>query len=244
MYPPLEVRPTFRNVSVFAGGFEHAVLVRDAATDVAPHFTTEPVSQRVAAGATVTFTAIADDAIYFRWYRNGTELIGNKDATLSVLADIGADEGDYTVRAISGAGETSSASFRIDFIENFSAWRARSFTAAEQADPALSGPLGAAGSDGVPNLLKYALGVDARAPLGNPGDLARDDGAWAFVYDRPSDRPDIGYEVETSTDLQTWTTLGVEHRRLAPPEGGWETWTARVPGEAPARFFRLRVTQR
>jgi alpha-tubulin suppressor-like RCC1 family protein len=239
----LNVRPTFRDVAVFAAGFEHAILVRDAAADLTPSFTAEPVSQRVAAGATVTFTAAADDAIYYRWYRNGTELIGNKDATLSVLADIGADEGDYTVRAVSGAGETSSSSFRIDFIENFSAWRARSFTAAEQSNLALSGPLAAAGSDGVPNLLKYALGVDARAPLGNPGELTADAGAWAFVYDRPSDRPDIAYEVETSTDLQTWTRLGVEHRRLAPPEGGWETWTARVPGVAPKRFYRLRVSQ-
>src|ERR1700745_1985848 len=45
--------------------------------------------------------------------------------------------------------------------DTYQAWKARVFTEAEQADPAVSSEtaLSAAG-DGIPNLLKYAFGLD------------------------------------------------------------------------------------
>src|SRR3954470_13814849 len=46
--------------------------------------------------------------------------------------------------------------------DTYSAWKARNFTKEEQADPAISGELALSpAGDGIPNLLKYAFGLDA-----------------------------------------------------------------------------------
>src|SRR4051812_21812169 len=47
--------------------------------------------------------------------------------------------------------------------DTYSAWKARNFSEEEQADPAISGELALSpAGGGIPNLLKYAFGLDPR----------------------------------------------------------------------------------
>lgn len=54
----------------------------------------------------------------------------------------------------------------------FDTWREQNFTAPELADEAVSGPAGTPAGDGVPNLVKYALGLQAKTAV-HVDDLVR-----------------------------------------------------------------------
>jgi len=102
--------------------------------------------------------------------------------------------------------------------------------------------------DGVPNLLKYALGLDPNTPatLGQlpTGGIQSDSGRdyLTMTINRTTRPTDINYVVEVSGGLQTWVS--------GPPNTVTLTDTATqlvvrdnapVPG-ATERFIRLRVT--
>ncbi len=123
----------------------------------------------------------------------------------------------------------------------YAAWRLANFSSTDAANDEVSGPGAIASGDGLTNLAKYALGLapTAPAPSGLPSfSLSGDD--WLFTYTRPSDRDDIAYAVEFSTDLAHWqTTLATQQSET----DGRQTWTARIAAAGhPQIFFRLRFT--
>ena len=65
--------------------------------------------------------------------------------------------------------------------------------------------------DGVPNLIKYALGLDPFTPVTNrlvfPS--IRQDGGQSYLtitVNRAANPPDVSYRAEVSSDLRTWTS--------------------------------------
>ena len=75
-------------------------------------------------------------------------------------------------RGFSGAGGAKSAEGMLEFIvqeSRFNQWRQKRFTAAQLADPALSGPLGDPDRDGIANLLEYGVNSNPNSPLSGPG---------------------------------------------------------------------------
>lgn len=123
----------------------------------------------------------------------------------------------------------------------FTAWQHAHFNAEEIADAARSGPGAVSAEDGIPHLLRYALGL-------SPQEAVRDrlpqivltEAAWLFHYDRPADRDDVAYHVEFSRDFIEWSENAVQER-IASVDG-IETWQAQhTRSQTPAVFFRLRV---
>ena len=109
---------------------------------------------------------------------------------------------------------------------------------ANAADPA---------DDGVPNLVKYALGLDPYTPANSAqsvsGTLTLSNGqAFAtLTVNRTARAPDVSYVVELSTDLKTWlsgsgnlTTVTDSPTELVVRDNS--------PLGTTARFLRLRVT--
>lgn len=105
-----------------------------------------------------------------------------------------------------------------------------------------------ASSDGLPNLVKYALGLDPRIPARTPTSgfvpgrprLERNPGTVSLVYLRPQDRPDVRYEVLASTDLKTWTRVD---DRIDAIADGFERRRATLAVPDPkAHFLKLQVT--
>lgn len=156
--------------------------------------------------------------------------------------------GTITIRAAqTGSADYAAAtaverSFAVQ--SDFAYWQQTRFTNGELADPALSGPNAIYGTDGVPNLVKYALGLEPLQDASTPLALLSVGGAdWIFTYTRPVERADLSYSVERSTDLVNWTTADVTHEQLST-DGSTAIWRARVSvATASNSYFRLKVTR-
>jgi autotransporter-associated beta strand protein len=134
---------------------------------------------------------------------------------------------------------------RLDGIAtHFAAWQSGVFSPGDLANPTISGENATPFGDGVPNLLRYALGADSGAvelprlePSGNSF-------TFRFRYD-PS-LFDIVYRVEASGDPGAWSNPVVlfdsSQSTLQPTGDGWLAITDPAP-PAGRRFYRLRVTR-
>lgn len=76
-----------------------------------PAFTTHPLSQTVAAGSPVTFTASATGhpSPTFQWQKNGAQIAGATSASYTISYAAADDEGAYTVIATNAVGTATSA---------------------------------------------------------------------------------------------------------------------------------------
>lgn len=127
-----------------------------------------------------------------------------------------------------------SSSPRIAWRQTYFATIADNGTAADLADP---------DSDGVPNLLEYALGTDpnsaASYALPHVSRLPEPNSLLIITYKRAAS--DLTYEVQTTTNLAdslSWTSIGVDQ---GTPSGDRIT-TATIPYSTGLRFLRLHVS--
>jgi hypothetical protein len=194
-------------------------------------FTATPItlSASASSGLTVAFAVLSGPATI-----SGDQLTLTGAGTVTVSATQAGDASYDPAPAVD-------RSFIVT--ANYDSWRLEHFTGPELADANLSGPNAVYGQDGLPNLVKYALGlnpkVNATSGLPEVTTAATD---WVYTYVRPAERADLNFEVEVSTNLTTWTTVGVTHTRTVV--GSTETWQATYPlGAATNCYFRLRVTR-
>lgn len=108
-------------------------------------------------------------------------------------------------------GGTGSASLAITVQPTFAAWQKTYFTAADLNNPAISGTYATPAGDGIPNLTKYALGLDPKASgiSALPTISFTTAGSSKFLtltYNRWLAASDVVYVVEVSGDLQTWSS--------------------------------------
>ena len=95
---------------------------------------------------------------------------------------------------------------------SYDAWRSQHFTATERADPAISGEGENPDGDGLVNLLEYATGSNPRtadsdhAPTGSLVNLEGQP-YFALTFRRLILGYELGYTVEASDDLLTWSPL-------------------------------------
>ncbi len=128
-------------------------------------------------------------------------------------------------------------------LNSFDYWRSLRFNDAQLADLAISGASATPFTNGVPNLVRYAVGMPDDESTGSViADLALTSGVWSARFRLAPARPDIVVSVETSTDLVNWSTAGVSVQRISNEPDGSELWEATLPasGSSPA-FFRLKV---
>ena len=126
----------------------------------------------------------------------------------------------------------------------FARWQSANFPGLLD-QPAISGPLAMPAEDCMPNLLKYAFGFHPLVPSpGAPVAFYPPGTVTTFRYQRPANRPDLDYLVETSSDLTTWNSASLVQNRIAQTSG-METWEIVIPETDPQpRFMRVKVTSR
>ncbi|MCU0792535.1 MAG: hypothetical protein MUE42_06730 [Opitutaceae bacterium] len=126
----------------------------------------------------------------------------------------------------------------------YATWLLRAFSPADLLSPAIHAPDAAPAGDGIPNLLKYALGLPPRAPLppaALPEAVFTPHEGLALAHSRRTGS-ELVYTVEASTDLVDWTTPVADHSRSDGPPGWVEVVTrALPPAHADRVFLRLRV---
>ena len=84
-------------------------------------------------------------------------------------------------------------------------WRANSFTQAERTNPAVSGNAIDIETDGIPNLLEYALVLDPHspdAPFSSSMVVAGGETKWMLTFQHDPARNDVDLELERSPALQ------------------------------------------
>lgn len=206
---------------------------------------------------TITFAALAD--VPFRATPITLDASASSGLTVSFevvsgLASVTGNQltllgtGAVTVRASQPGNSSYLAATPVDrtftVTANFDSWLVDSFAPSEIANPALSGPTADFDKDGVPNLVEYALGLNPKtaSATGTPV-LSLESGNWTLTYTRPTNRADVTYTVQFSTNLTSWSATGVTHA-LVSSANGVETWRATYPlSSAPNCFLRLMVTK-
>ena len=200
----------------------------------------------------LTWIASADNVgvTSYRIFRDGSQ-VGTSATT--TYTDTGLTTGtsySYQVVALDAAGNASGFSAAASAVPHdeistaFAAWVAGNFTAAEQANTAVSGPEADPDRSGLTNLARYAFGLPARGRVASPVALTvsgtGSDQHLVLTFPRKGYAPDLQYTVQSSTDLVTWTDL------QSVPPGYPKTFTcidSAVISSAPRRFLRLRITQ-
>ena len=233
--------PTAREVDGTAGVF---TLTRTGATTsplyvplawsgtavAGTHYVSPPAGVLIPAGsttATVSITPIADSVAQ-----------GDRTVILTVTTDFSLS-----------AGATPSATATIQD-KPYDAWRFSHFTTDELANTAVSGDSADPDSDGLSNLIEYALGADPKtsdAATHTPAAGLNAD-LLTLTYTRTTSITDATYAVEWSSDLQSWSTGASVTETLSSTDNGNSTTTVVVRAitpltTTPRQFLRLRVTR-
>jgi hypothetical protein len=161
---------------------------------------------------------------------------------IQAVNSFGASSFSNTVSVTTPGISTATAS-----ASNYSSWQTKYFTAAQLADPTISGATVDPYGSGVPNLLAYALQLNpASAQATNVPTPVSSNGHLSVTYVVPSSIADISYIVEVSSDMITWNS-GANYTQVISSVVGANGNTITVQDTLPTtvqkHFMRLRVTQ-
>ncbi len=137
-------------------------------------------------------------------------------------------------------GTSPAQPFTLLVKTRFQVWREANFSAADLANPSLSGPDATPYGDGIPNLLRFAtVGGKVTPALKNTAGGPR----LTLRFMRPVQNPGVRYVVETSDTLGLWTTDGVDLNEISN-DGTTSTWEASIPADPSSkrRFLHLKVS--
>ncbi len=221
-------------------------LAGGASAPAAPAIQQAPQPITVTAGTTASFAVAATGTgtVHFDWRRDGASLGAPDRADYTSPATTLADSGAvFSVVVTDSSGSTPSASAFLTVNpvapNPFAAW------AASIPDAAQRGPDAMPHGDGVPNLIRYTLGLapNAAAASGAFPVLATSsgDGGWVFRYTRDRRATGIAAIVERSTTLvgASWTSVPAAK---VGDDGVAETWEAPVNADGAREFLRLSVS--
>ena len=171
----------------------------------------------------------------------GTQGTETGNGTVSVTAAANAAAGSRTAElAFSSFGTVRSATVvQRGQKRTWDEWKEDEI-ASRDPDTDQTGPTDSPAGDGIPNLLKYATGLDPLKPCGNVVQISTEktNGGAFLVLAWPVNQEATGIRhlVESSEDLQTWTEMAeVETEGKAPPSSGIPCpSTRKVPAALPA----------
>ena len=157
----------------------------------------------------------------------------------------------YVVTGVSGDGESSNSNETSAEITGtpLDQWRFSRFGTSDPNDP-VGGDLATPQNDGVPNLLKYALGLDPhQQATGGLPSAAVSGPLFNFTFTRMKSATDIVYHVDACSGFaawsEVWSSTGVPYGGgEAPSEQVTVSDVVAIPAAPDGRrFMRLRVTQ-
>ncbi len=242
-------------VAISAGRNFSLALLRDGA----PHITVQPWDLAVGNGSQATFIgrAVGVQSMDYQWRFNGANIVGATSDSLAITNAQPAAAGLYSLVAANRLGITVSRQALltinlgpIDTDEDGMAddWEvAHGLNPKDPADALLSPT-----ADGLPNLLRYALGIEA---TNGPGPLSgaiepgeNGNGYASIIFKRRRLTAGLQYVPEVSADLHTWYS-GADHLKVIRTivvDNEFDLVTAQdlapVTVGAP-RFLRLRVVK-
>jgi len=211
-----------------------------------PTITSDLSSQTVQTNQTATFVIVASGSnpLSYQWYFNtNMPIAGATNSTFTLLNSQTTNTGTYSVIVTNSAGSVTSqmATLTVNLatVTGFAAWQQTNFTPGQLTDINISGPNATPAGDGVPNFVKYALGIP---PFTSQAlfTFSVQGGEGVLLYDRPASVLDVLYRLEVSTDLMAWTTNGTV-QSIVGTTNGLQIWQGTFSGPASDnRYFRLK----
>jgi hypothetical protein len=207
-------------------------------------------AQNPAASGSVTLSSLgADDGgepnLTYTWSVTGsapgsvTFSSNGSNASKNSVATFTAP-GTYNLQVVDTdvGGLTGTSSLPVTVSNCFGFWQAANFTPAQLLDPSISGDAAAPAGDGISNLMKYALNLNPWQPgFAALPTVSMTGSTLRLTYKCDPTKTDLSYLVLASTDLNTWTSTGVNQGIPGP------TVTASVPMNGNQQcFLRLQVT--
>ena len=126
-------------------------------------------------------------------------------------------------------------------------WRRANFSAAQLADSTVSGDSAAPGHDGLPNLVKYALGFSPEIAEANPLVPLVTNGICTLTYPQSTSALDVALDVQWSPDLESWYAGKAYLQPIAVVVQATNrivtVQTSTAVATNAAGFFRLRATK-
>jgi len=138
-------------------------------------------------------------------------------------------------------------------VQDFPTWQTASFTPTQQSNPNFIAPASIPFKDGIPNLLKYVCDINpstpmnaaARANLPTVGTTTISGSKYmTLTYHQHNALVGVTVNVQTSPDLQTWTTLtNPVFVQTGTDSNGDPIMQVQVASSGTAQFIRLNVSQ-
>jgi hypothetical protein len=126
---------------------------------------------------------------------------------------------------------------------NFTSWQAARLSLGQINNPLLGGLNGDADFDRKTNLLEYTLGTSPVLGDATAMTIAGVNSVFTATYPRLKAATDVTLHAYRSTDLVSWTNIGVTETILSD-DGFTQIWQASTPKNSDSKiFFRLQVTQ-
>jgi hypothetical protein len=124
-------------------------------------------------------------------------------------------------------------------------WLRANFSPVQLADPTISGDAADPADDGLPNLLKYALGLNPNVPEPNPFMPVASNGLFTVTYPLSSSAPDVALSVLWSTNLVAWVpgTSVLQQINIGYSLTN-EVITIGTAGNLPAGYVRFNANRR
>jgi len=158
--------------------------------------------------------------------------------------------GNGTKNPEAGIGENNALNSTLAFVftaKGRPAWTYHTWARDQGIPLGVARPNASSTGDGMPNLVRYALGFEADAPRALIGPIPQgilpSDQSARFIFNRRKDALDVGVIAESSTDLVAWNPVGASQIEIigeANPDQ--ETIEVSLPLEDnPAGFLRIAI---
>jgi hypothetical protein len=228
-------------------------LVATFATLSPPLISEHPAGGLHSHGSSINLSVLATGLgqLSYRWKLNGL-VLPPATPSMSIPNASFLNAGTYIVEVTNAGGTTVSSEALVTIpLDSFGTWQSKVFTQAELTDnnPLVIGPSGTSSSDGIANLLHYALGNRGHNKLPQDSFAVGQDAV--FRYNRLIGSGGLSYQVEFSRDLLTWEGFAGNLEPFGSvtpnPDGVTERVGVRLNqplrNELSKAFFRLKIQQ-
>ena len=224
-----------------------------------------PVPPQTPSGATVTF--LSSSEVDLAWNDNSSNEVGYKvlrrvnNVNFAEIASLPANSTsyrdtsvqpntayEYHIQAYNVAGYSDFTGLSVTTPTQYQSYLATYFTAAQLADPTITGDLADPDHDGICNLLEYAFGLDpTRADDSGLPVVSMQNGYLTISFVQRVAPTDLTYAVEVSSDMAAWNSGASYTTQVSATTIDAATQRVVVRDNTPAsaaakRFIRVRVS--